>query len=73
MTSFYKILLNEVFKNSHQAAIEIHSIKPVTTMWDDITSERGQAYLDELVRGFWKLMIDAKAQVDRCDDAAKDG
>ncbi|EXA29334.1 hypothetical protein FOVG_19158 [Fusarium oxysporum f. sp. pisi HDV247] len=49
------------------------NVKLVTTMWNDITPQKGEAYLDELMRDFWKVMITAQAQVYRCDDAAKDG
>ena len=49
------------------------NVKLLTTMWSGVTSEQGQAWLDELVQDFWNVMIAAGAQVDRCDDTAKDG
>jgi ribosome-binding protein aMBF1 (putative translation factor) len=49
------------------------NVKLVTTMWSCVAPERGQLCLDELMRDFWRAMIGAGAQVDRCDDAAEDG
>lgn len=51
----------------------MRNVKLVTTMWDDITAEQGESRLEELTRDFWGVMTAAGAQVDRCNEAAKDG
>jgi len=49
------------------------NVKLITTMWDEVAPEKGQAYLEELRQEFWGGMIAVGAQVDHCYDAARDG
>ncbi|KAJ2936722.1 hypothetical protein H1R20_g368, partial [Candolleomyces eurysporus] len=40
-------------------------VKIVTTKWDVISPERGEAFLEELKRDFWKLLLEREAAVHR--------